>query len=141
LAVLWQAIARGVLIAWFALNYRTGMLRVRRRIWKIRGGANRVDKTVPAALKAVRVRMNFTALFPRQDHTIKRIPAFLRLPLMNMDNSVFPASSFHNFTCQIQAGKPRSIYSTNPYSVESSYFNFLRLSSLLSRLLVTFYPV
>jgi hypothetical protein len=49
LAVLWQTIASGVLIAWFAPNYRTGMLRVRGRIWKIRV-VHRVDKTVPAAL-------------------------------------------------------------------------------------------
>jgi hypothetical protein len=80
-------------------------------------------------------------LFPLQDHTTKRIPAFLPPDLMNMANPVFPESSFHNFLCQIQVGKPLSIYSTNPYSVKSSHFNFLRLSASLIRLLVTFYPV
>jgi hypothetical protein len=88
-------------------------------------GASPLNKTVPAVLKPARVRMSFTALFPRQDHTTRHIPAFLPPVLMNMDNSVFPESSFHNFLCQIQAGKPRSIYSTNPCSVESPISIFL----------------
>jgi hypothetical protein len=87
--------------------------------------ANLLSKTVPVALKPARVRMNFTALFPLQDHTTKRIPAFLPPHLMNMADPVFPESSFHNFLCQIQVGKPLSIYSTNPCSVKSSHFNFL----------------
>jgi hypothetical protein len=49
--------------------------------------------------------------------------------------------AYHNFLCQIQVGKPRYIYLTNPCFVESPHFNFFRLSPLLIRLLVTFYPV
>ena len=127
LAVRWPTAAMVVSVVWIVSYRRIRMSRVRIRIWR-RMVANLLNQTVPAVLKPVRVRTNFTALFLLQDLTTRRMPAFLPSSLMKIDNSVLPEILFHNIPCRIQAGKPRSIYSTNPCSVETFQFNFFRLS-------------